>query len=194
MRLNNVKFIISSPNSSNWINDDLKEIIILGKSNVGKSTFINLLTGNSNLAKTSQTPGRTRLLNFFSVNNEYRLVDAPGYGYASINVSMDQDFGSMMEEYFDKRNNLKGAILLIDSRRTPSEDDLMMMNFIIEHNIEFMIVATKYDKLNQSERAKCDKNILLGLNLPLTTKIYHSSINNMSWTDVVIDKINYMIK
>lgn len=193
MRLNNVKFVISSPSSNNWIDDDLKEIVILGKSNVGKSTFINMLTDNKNLAKTSQTPGRTRLLNFFSVDNKYRLVDAPGYGYASINYKMDLDFNNMMEEYFDKRKNLAGAILLIDSRRVPSNDDLVMLNFIVEHNLPFILVATKCDKLNQSEKSKIVPNFINNLNLLSDTKIILASNNKFNWVDEVINRINYIL-
>lgn len=193
MILKNVKFVISAPNKAQWINDDKKELVILGRSNVGKSTFINRITNNKNLAKTSSTPGRTRLLNFFDVNNEYRLVDAPGYGYAGISRSMDEDFGKMMEEYFDNRDNLVGAIFLLDSRRVPNDDDRALLNLLVEHSLPFILVATKVDKLNQSERSRIKKNFLEELDLPLDTAIIQSSSNKDKWIDEVIDRINYIL-
>ncbi len=194
MNLNNTKFIISCPNSTQWINDNKKEIVILGKSNVGKSTFINMITNNKNLAKTSSTPGHTRLLNFFDVDNLWRIVDAPGYGYSAVSKTMDFDFSKMMEEYFDTRKNLVGAILLIDSRRGSSEDDKLMLDFITNHNIPFIIVATKCDKLNQSERSKLSNKILDNLRLNHDTKIINSSNTKRDWIDIVVQRIEYILK
>jgi len=192
--LKNVKFIKSCPNSSNWIEDDKKEIVILGKSNVGKSTFINRLCNNSTMAKVSSTPGRTRLLNFFDVDNRYRLVDAPGYGYAAVNKYHDEEFAKMMDEYFSKRNNLVGAIFLLDSRREISEDDISLFNMLLDHNLPFILVATKCDKLNQSEEYRVNKNIIEGLSLLADSKIIHSSLKKDKWINEVIERIEYIIK
>jgi len=192
--LKNVKFVISSPNSSNWINDEKKELVILGKSNVGKSTFINRLCNNSTMAKVSSTPGRTRLLNFFDVDNRYRLVDAPGYGYAAVNKHSDEDFANMMDEYFSKRTNLKGAIFLLDSRREISLDDEALFEMLLSYNLPFIIVATKTDKLNQSENSKVDKRIREGLNLLPDSTIIHASATKDKWIDQVIERIEYIIK
>ena len=192
--LNNVKFITSSSSSINWIDDDKKEIVILGKSNVGKSTFINRLSNNSNLAKTSSTPGRTRLLNFFDVDNRYRLVDAPGYGYNKGGISVDASFATLMDEYFNKRMNLKGAILLIDSRRIPDEDDRLMLDMILEHNLQLILVATKVDKLNQSERYHVLENFKKGLNISNNINIIYSQFNKDKWIDKVNDSIEFIIK
>lgn len=194
MILKNVKFVISCPNSSQWINDDKKEIVILGRSNVGKSTFINRLTNNRNLAKTSSTPGRTRLLNFFDVDNKYRLVDAPGYGYAATSRGMDYDFGQMMEEYFDNRSNLVGAIFLLDSRRVPNTEDKQLLDLLVEKNLPFILVATKVDKLNQSEKSKVKNNFILTLDLPKDTPIIYSTMNNNLWFDEVIERVEFMTK
>lgn len=194
MYITGVKFVLSAPDKSQWIDDDKKEIIILGRSNVGKSTFINRITNVRQLAKVSSTPGRTRLLNFFDVQNRYRLVDAPGYGYAGISRKMDESFGSMMEEYFEGRKNLAGALFLLDSRRIPNADDKLMLEVLLRHNIPFIIIATKCDKLNQSQRARLKRNILGELNLPDSIQIINSSINRDNWMDQVIERIEYLIK
>ena len=123
MSLSNVSFVISAPNKKSWPNDNLSEVCILGKSNVGKSTFINTLCNNK-LAE-SLPPGRTRLLNFFAVGDSFRLVDAPGYGYAKTTLKEDASFASMMEEYIFERDNAVLFILLVDSRHYPSEDDIL---------------------------------------------------------------------
>lgn len=181
MALKNVKFVTSAADKSGWIDDDLKEFVFLGRSNVGKSTFINLITNNKNLARVSSTPGRTRLLNFFDVNKEYRLVDAPGYGYASVNKNNDALFARMMEDYFDSRENLVAAFLLLDSRRIPNDDDLMIYRMLVMANIPVILVATKCDKLNQSERSKLKKNIFSTLNLPLDTNLILAQENRQNW-------------
>lgn len=194
MILTGVKFLVSAPNKEHWPQDEIKEIVILGRSNVGKSTFINRMTNVRNLAKVSSTPGRTRLLNFFMVQDRYRLVDAPGYGYAGVSHSADENFGKMMEEYFDDRKNLVGALFLLDSRRVPNADDRLLLNLLIEHHLRFVIIATKCDKLNQSERSQINKNILGTLNLPMTTPIIYSYINKDAWMDQVNERIEDLIK
>lgn len=194
MFLTGVKFVLSAPDSNSYPKDDLNELVILGRSNVGKSTFLNRLTNNKNLAKTSSTPGRTRLLNFFDVNKEYRLVDAPGYGYQVGNYDSDELFAKMMDEYLAKRSNLKGALLLLDSRRVPSNDDIDMLNYLVHYSIPFTIVATKCDKLNQSERAKLSSKLLTTLSLPATTNIVRVTTMKDDWQDKIIDIINYYVK
>ena len=116
MQFINVKYLVSAPSSSSWPNEDLPEFVFIGKSNVGKSTLINSLCNNSNICRVSSMPGRTRLLNFFDVNKELRLVDAPGYGFAYLDKNNDALFAKMMREYLFKRKNLKGCCLLLDSR------------------------------------------------------------------------------
>ncbi|HHU59395.1 TPA: YihA family ribosome biogenesis GTP-binding protein [bacterium] len=159
MSLSNVSFVISAPNKKSWPNDNLSEVCILGKSNVGKSTFINTLCNNKKLARVSSTPGRTRLLNFFAVGDSFRLVDAPGYGYAKTTLKEDASFASMMEEYIFERDNAVLFILLIDSRHYPSEDDILCYEMLKKANKNILVVATKSDKLNQSLRAKLKKNM-----------------------------------
>ncbi len=136
-----------------------KEIVFLGRSNVGKSSLINALTNNASLAKTSSKPGLTKLLNYFNVDQTFYLVDAPGYGYASGGVDLDALFAKLMNAYFLNNKELKGALLLIDSRRETNEMDKMMIDFLFHQNIPFLIVATKIDKTNQKERHLIAKHL-----------------------------------
>ena len=133
------------------------EFLLVGRSNVGKSSFINSLLSRKNLAHTSSKPGKTQTLNFYCVNNSFYLIDVPGYGYASVNKDTQKKFGMMIEEYLINRKNLKRVFLLVDYRHKPTEDDLLMYNFMKYYNLDVTIVATKYDKVGQKERAKCDK-------------------------------------
>ena len=191
MILNKVKFIKSAPNKMGWIDDGVKEIVLLGRSNVGKSTFLNTLTGQKSLAKVSSRPGKTRLLNFFDVNDgQCRLVDAPGYGYACIPADESMSFGTMMSEYLSNRKNLAGAFLLLDARRIPNGDDLNIFDILTENHIPFVIVTTKYDKLNQSERAQLDRNIRAELGISDEVEIVHTSSETNTWQSTIISKIN----
>ena len=189
MALKNVKFVTSAASKSQWIDDSLKEFVLLGRSNVCKSTFINLITNVTQLARVSSTPGRTRLLNFFDVNGEFRLVDAPGYGYASVNKNNDMLFARMMEDYFNDRENLVAAFLLLDARRIPNDDDQMIFHTLFDANIPVILVATKCDKLNQSERSKLRKNILSTLNLPLDYPLITAQMNRQNWISQVEEVI-----
>lgn len=189
MQFINVKYVSSSPNSSSWPNEDLNEFVFIGKSNVGKSTLINSLCNNSTICRVSSTPGRTRLLNFFDVNNELRLVDAPGYGFAYLDKKNDANFAKMMREYLFKRKNLKGCCLLLDSRLKPSEDDAVMFNMIIDAQLPFIIIATKCDKLNQSQKSKVIKNIVERFQLKNPNNIYLSGLKNQKGFDNIIQAI-----
>ena len=159
MFLNNVKFILSAPNKFSWPDDDLKEICILGKSNVGKSSFINAICNNNKLARISSTPGCTKLLNFYNVNDQFRIVDAPGYGYAKTSLLDNKSFINMMHQYIYQRDNVVLFILLVDSRLKPTQDDINAYKMLKQSEKEILIIATKSDKLNQSGRYNAKKNI-----------------------------------
>lgn len=189
MQFINVKYLVSAPNSNSWPDEELPEFVFIGKSNVGKSTLINSLCNNSTICKVSATPGRTRLLNFFDVNKELRLVDAPGYGYAYLDKNNDLLFAKMMREYLFKRKNLKGCCLLLDSRLKPSEDDAVMFNMIIDANLPFIIIATKCDKLNQSQKSKVINNIVDRFQLKNPGNIYLSGLKNQKGFDNIIQAI-----
>ena len=159
MPLTNVKFVISAPNKNSWPIDDKKEVCFLGKSNVGKSSLLNALTNNNKMAKVSSTPGCTKLINFFDINNKYRLVDAPGYGYHKNSIASDKSFMKMMNEYINERENVVLFVLLVDSRHPLSDDDIDCFNTLIQTGKEIAIVATKADKLNQKMKSAYKKNI-----------------------------------
>ena len=141
------------------------EFLLVGRSNVGKSSFINTLLNQKNLARTSSRPGKTQTLNFYLVNDLFYLVDVPGYGYASVNHEQQKKMGLMIEEYLEKRENLKRTFLLIDIRHKPSEDDVLMYNFLKYYNIPVTIIATKADKISTNKREKYKKIIVDTLKL-----------------------------
>lgn len=157
MKIESVELKNMAVRTSQYPEDNKKEFLLVGKSNVGKSSFINTLINRKNFARTSATPGKTQTLNFYLVNEEFYLVDVPGYGYASVNKDTQHKFGLMIEEYLINRKNLKRVFLLVDYRHKPSEDDLLMYNFMKYYNLDVTIVATKSDKMNQKETAKSEK-------------------------------------
>ena len=153
-----INFVKSAPTYLEKPEKNLPEILFVGKSNVGKSSLINALANNKNLAFTSSKPGFTKLLNYFEVDNTFYLVDAPGYGYTISGSKHIDAFSKMMESYFDNPN-LKGVVFIVDSRHKLSKDDVDFYNYIVDKNVPFILVASKVDKLNQSEKAAMKKNI-----------------------------------
>lgn len=157
MKVESVELKNIAVRTSQYPNDNKPEFLLVGRSNVGKSSFINTIISRKNFARTSATPGKTQTLNFYYINDKYYLVDVPGYGYAAVDKDMQKKFGMMIEEYLINRKNLKRVFLLVDFRHKPTEDDLLMYNFMKYYKLDVTIVATKYDKVGQKERAKCDK-------------------------------------
>lgn len=178
MFLSKIKFIISAPNKNSWPKDDLNEICFLGKSNVGKSSLLNTICNNGKIARVSSTPGCTKLLNFFEIDATYRIVDAPGYGYAKTSLLNDKNFAKMMEEYIFERENVKLFVLLVDSRRELSTDDIDCLEMLKKTNKEVIVVGTKADKLNQSGKSKFTKNVKDNIkgNVYLTTTLKKESV------------------
>lgn len=170
MHIKKASFITSIKNPSDYTDFSLPEIAVCGRSNVGKSSLINTMTGNNKLARTSTTPGKTRLVNFFSVNEQFILVDLPGYGYASVSKSEKSSWAEMVEGYLEKTRNLKALLVLIDIRREPSEDDLSLLNWAAYYGFHVIIVATKADQIPKSRRPQLldgIKNKLGGIDYPL---------------------------
>ena len=165
MKIESVDLKCMAVRMSQYPDDNKPEFLLVGRSNVGKSSFINTLVNRKNFARTSATPGKTQTLNFYIVNDNLYLVDVPGYGYASVDKDTQKKFGLMIEEYLKNRENLRRVFLLIDSRHKPTEDDLLMFNFMKYYNLDVTIVATKYDKLNQKKKANADKVIPESFNL-----------------------------
>ena len=159
MQIESVEEPIIAVRQSQYPTDNKPEFLLVGRSNVGKSSFINTLIERKNFARTSSKPGKTQTLNFYLVNNAFYLVDVPGYGYASVSKDKQRKFGLMIEEYLKNRPNLKEVFLLIDYRHKPTEDDLLMYEFLKYYNLDITIVATKYDKISKNNRVKQDKLI-----------------------------------
>lgn len=153
----NATFIKSCPNRNEKPQAQKPEVLIVGRSNVGKSSLINALTQKKKLAFTSSKPGHTRLLNYYDIDNKFYLVDAPGYGYAKGGIDLDRLFAEMMSSYFDSNTDLKLVLILLDSRRELSEDDLEIVEYVKENNIPFALVITKYDKVNQKEKSALNR-------------------------------------
>ena len=156
----NSTYVTSAVNHEGWIIDDLNEICFVGRSNVGKSSFINTILNRKRLVKVAAKPGKTRMLNFFSINNDaFRIVDAPGYGYSQINHKQKRDFAALMEDYLSKRKNLKCVCMLVDLRHPPSKDDILMKSFLDHYDIPTIIIGSKLDKLRKNDISKNQKII-----------------------------------
>lgn len=159
MQIESVNEPIIAVRRSQYPEDKKSEFLLVGRSNVGKSSFINTLIERKNFARTSSKPGKTQTLNFYLVNDAFYLVDVPGYGYASVSKDTQKKFGLMIEEYLKSRENLKHVFMLIDYRHKPTEDDVLMYEFLKYYNLDITIVATKYDKVSKNGRIKQDKLI-----------------------------------
>ncbi|MDF9866675.1 GTP-binding protein [Bacilli bacterium PM5-3] len=154
MKISSSYYLVGGTNSSNFPELDLPEFFLCGRSNVGKSTFINTLFNNKKLAKTSSQPGKTQVLNWFVINEAFCIVDAPGYGYAKVSKKQREEFGAMIEDYLVNRKNLRVVIMLLDYRHKPTEDDKMMYEFLKYYNIDTMFILTKEDKVKRNDRKK----------------------------------------
>lgn len=152
MRIKNALFLKSMKSKADYPSLDMPEIAICGKSNVGKSTLVNYLTNNSKLAKTSSSPGKTRLVNFFVINEEFLLVDLPGYGFARVSKDEQKSWSKMIESYFNHSKQLRALLILLDIRHNPTADDKLMFEWAAHFGISVIIVATKADKIAKTRR------------------------------------------
>ena len=167
---------------------DLPELLIWGKSNVGKSTLINTLLNQKKLVKTSQKPGKTRLLNYFLVDDKLHIVDAPGYGYANVSKTIKANFVSLVEKYLVNTHNNKMVLFLLDSRHKPTSNDKTFLNMLLKANCNVLVLATKYDKLNQKEKHQLIVNLKKELKLEKDTFLPVSSSSLFN-----IDKLKKII-
>jgi GTP-binding protein len=152
--------------------EDMVEIAFAGRSNVGKSSLLNLLTGRKKLAYVSGSPGKTRTINFYRINDEFRIVDLPGYGYARVSKKISEGWGEMMENYLENRPNLLTVIQLVDIRHEPSKQDVEMHRYLEHYDLCHIVVATKADKISTNQRAKAIKTIKNSLKLADDVRIY----------------------
>jgi GTP-binding protein len=155
VHIKNVEFVKSAVKPDQYPPADFPEIAFVGRSNVGKSSLINLLVNRKNLVRTSNTPGRTQLINFFAVNNDaFMLVDLPGYGFAKVPLDVKKQWGPMMGAYLSKRETLRGVVLILDVRRVPSQEDIQMLDLLKSHGTPPVLVITKCDKVSKNERKR----------------------------------------
>ena len=179
---------------SQYPDEGKPEFLLVGRSNVGKSSFINSILSRNNLAYISSKPGKTQTLNFYCVNDSFYLIDVPGYGYASVDKKTQSKFGMMIEEYLEKRQQLKHVFMLIDFRHLPTEDDLLMYNFLKYYNLPVTVVATKADKVGGSKKEKNLKDILKTLDLVVGDDlVVFSSVTKLGVKEV-LQKIDGLIQ
>ena len=178
---------------SQYPDEGKPEILLVGRSNVGKSSFINTILSRNNLAYISSKPGKTQTLNFYLVNNDFYLIDVPGYGYANVDKKTQAKFGMMIEEYLEKREELKRVFMLIDFRHPPTEDDLLMYNFLKYYNLPVTVIATKADKVSGSRKEKMLKDTLKTLDLVMGDDlVVFSSVTKMGVKEILM-KIDELV-
>lgn len=165
MKIKNSRFVTSASSKQSYPEADLPELAFVGRSNVGKSSLLNMLLNRKDLAKTASTPGKTRLINFFDIDGLFRIVDLPGYGYAKVSKSLQKDWAGYIEEYLNERECLLEVFLLVDARRVPNELDKMMYEYIKKNGYTGYIFVTKMDKLKQSEKKPNLDAIVKALNV-----------------------------
>ena len=176
MQIKQADFLTSGVDFDSFPEEGTPEFVFCGRSNVGKSSFINMLLNRKNLARTSSNPGKTQTINFYTINNDsFYFVDVPGYGYAKVSKTLKATFGKMIEVYMKDRKSLRLVFLLVDFRHKPSEDDQMMYKFLKYYNRKVVIIATKADKVKNSERKKCKEDIINTLGLDDNDKMIITS-------------------
>ena len=189
MKINNVSLTISAIRKSQYPENQLNEFLLVGRSNVGKSSFINTLLNRKNFARTSAKPGKTQTLNFYLVNEEFYLVDAPGYGFAKVSKKLKNKFGLIIEDYLESRDNLKAVFMLVDFRHKPTEDDVLMYNYLKYYNIPVILVMTKVDKISKNHYDRNKKIIMNTLNIENDENMIMFSTINKIGRGETLDKI-----
>ncbi len=185
--LNKAKFETSVFNFNNILKTDKPQIVLVGKSNVGKSSFINTITNQKKLAKVGQTPGKTRSINFFNVNDEFYLVDLPGYGFSKMSEMQKQQINKLIDVYISKAKNIKHIFFLVDIRNKPSQNDRQMYEWLLDRNIPFTIIATKADKIAKTKIEEYIKEIRKSLFAK--EEIIPFSSDKKINVDIICDKI-----
>ena len=193
MILRSVKFVTSAVKNTDYPKDSLPHIVFAGRSNVGKSSFINSLLNVKNIARVSQTPGKTRLINFFLINEKFYFVDIPGYGYANVSKNEILKFADMIDEYL-QNPNIRLGVLLLDIRRVPNEDDLLMFDYFKAMGFSILIVLTKADKLSNNQKSKQTKLIKDALKFEIKENIITYSTKTKENRDLVWDYLEKAVE
>ena len=178
---------------SQYPEDNMKEIAFAGRSNVGKSSLLNLITGRKALARVSGSPGKTRTINFYNINDEFRIVDLPGYGYARVSKSVTENWGDMMEQYFSARHGLIKTVQLVDIRHEPSKQDIQMYEYLRHYGLDGLVVATKADKISKNQMNKNISVIRKALGMKPEDKVIVCSALKKTGQDELLDEIERLL-
>lgn len=195
MKISSAKLDIIAVRRSQYPQGNKPEFLLVGRSNVGKSSFINTLLNQKNLARISSRPGKTQTLNFYLVNNNFYLIDVPGYGYASVNHEQQKKMGLMIEEYLEKREEMKRVFMLVDFRMKPTENDVLMYQFLKYYNIPVTLVLTKADKVSTSKKERNLKVIKDTINLAVGDDlVLFSSVTKQGKDEILKILENFVIE
>ena len=193
MKVNNAFLKVIATRISQYPTEELPEFLLVGRSNVGKSSFINTILNKKGLARTSATPGKTQTLNFYLANNAFYLVDVPGYGYASVNREQQRKMGLMIEEYLENRKEMKRVFMLVDFRIKPTDDDILMYQFLKYYDIPVTIIVNKADKVSSSKHDKYLKVIKETIDITPGDDIIEFSSVTKKGREEVLDKIESLL-
>ena len=194
MKVKNPRFEISAVSPKQYPNNDLPQIVLVGKSNVGKSSFINTMINRKSLARTSSEPGKTRQINFYNIDDRFYFVDLPGYGYSKMSKQEQEKVGSFIEQYLVKSNNIALVIFLIDIRHNPTENDRLMYDYIIRSGLPFIILANKADKIAPTKVENTVKELQKKINPIGDCTILPFSAEKKIYTEDVWNVIDEYIK
>ena len=194
MKINKAEIITSAAKKEQYPQTNLKEIALAGRSNVGKSSFINKIINRRNLVRTSSKPGKTQTLNFYNINDTFCFVDVPGYGYAKVPKSEKEKWARMMEEYFEFREELGLVMLIVDLRHNPTQDDISMYHYIKHFDIPVIVVATKADKVKKSMKQKNINQIKIKLDIDLNDPVIAFSSETGEGKDLIWRHLTQFIK
>lgn len=194
MKVTKAEIVISAVAEAQYPDDNLPEIVLLGRSNVGKSTFVNTLIERRSLARTSSQPGKTQTMNFYRINDLFHFVDMPGYGYAKASKTEREKWGKMIEKYLRNRENVVMIFQLIDSRHEPSEDDLLMYEWLVHYGLNPMIIGTKVDKISKTNQKKSISGIAKSLSLSSSREVILFSAETKLGKEEVWEHIEKVLK
>ncbi|HPD90552.1 MAG TPA: ribosome biogenesis GTP-binding protein YihA/YsxC [Bacillota bacterium] len=190
MIIKNAELVAVAVKPEQYPPDDRVEIAFAGRSNVGKSSLLNLMTGRKSLARVSGSPGKTRTINFYEVNGEFRIVDLPGYGYAKVSKQVTAGWGEMVEKYLEHRDYLRKVVQLVDIRHLPTNQDIQMYEYLRHYGLDGLVVATKADKVSRNEMAKQLAQIRKTLNLSKEDKVIPVSALKRTGVDELMEELD----